>query len=216
MHVELSDLLTCPRCGPTYGLILLPSESRDRRVESGVLGCANCRERYPVEGGVPDLRIGPGSGAEVSVNAAAGGGSVGVAGEVARDKAMRLAAFLDLTDGGGSVLLAGPSATYASLLSELVPGVTVVVIAGGEAAVGDPAVTRLRVDSGLPFRARGLRGVALTGDWASMVEEGASLLRSPGRLVLDPAPADAGARLAAAGLAVLLDESGVAVGGRGR
>lgn len=57
MDVGLSDLLTCPRCGPGYGLVLLPYEASDRRVRTGVLGCANCRERYPVEEGVADLRV---------------------------------------------------------------------------------------------------------------------------------------------------------------
>ena len=57
MELSLTDLVTCPRCGPTYGLILIPDEVRERRVVSGLLGCPNCRERYGVEAGVADLRV---------------------------------------------------------------------------------------------------------------------------------------------------------------
>lgn len=215
MHVELSDLLTCPRCGPTYGLILLPTEVRDRRVETGVLGCANCRERYPVESGVPDLRTAPGRVASAVGAERASAAVPAETPEPDRDMAVRLAALLDLSDGGGTVLVAGPSAAHASLLAELVPDVSVLVVGGDEAAGGESA-TRLRVDAALPIRANGLRGVALTGSWSSLIEEGARLLRPAGRLVLDPAPSDAASRLAAAGLAVLLDEAGVVLAGRGR
>jgi uncharacterized protein YbaR (Trm112 family) len=53
MHIVLTDVLTCPRCGPEFGLILLAHHVEARRVSSGALGCSNCREKYPiVEGAV--------------------------------------------------------------------------------------------------------------------------------------------------------------------
>lgn len=212
MHVELSDLLTCPRCGPGYGLILLPTKVHERRVETGVLGCANCRERYPVEGGEPDLRTGGVAGGVGAALVATGPDEVpGPDPEMA----VRLAALLDLRDGGGTVLVAGPWAAHGSLLAELVPDIIVLVVGAEAEAVGVSA-TRLWVDARLPIRASGLRGVALTGGWSSLIEEGARLLRPAGRLILEPAPSDAEPRLAASGLAVLLNEAGVVVAGRGR
>ena len=43
MHILLTDTLTCPRCGPDFGLILLAERIEGRRVMDGHLGCANCR-----------------------------------------------------------------------------------------------------------------------------------------------------------------------------
>lgn len=205
MDIALSDLLTCPRCGPAHGLILLPDTVRDRRVVSGVLGCANCRERYAVEAGVADLRAGGGEDA----NGGDAGGE-GAGGD--RDAAVRLAALLGLTDGGGVVLIAGPAAAEAELLGEVVAGITVVASAPG--VVPSAGVSRLRVGSTLPLRTGSLRGVALTGAHARLVEEGARLVGPAGRLVLDPAPEDARARLEATGLRVLVEEAGVMVSGR--
>ncbi|HWK89996.1 MAG TPA: Trm112 family protein, partial [Longimicrobium sp.] len=57
MHILLTDLLTCPRCGPEHGLVLLADRIEERRVVRGRLGCPNCRETYPVAGTVADLRV---------------------------------------------------------------------------------------------------------------------------------------------------------------
>ena len=58
MHLLLTDRLTCPRCGPSFGLILLADRMNDRRVVDGVLGCPNCRDGFPVRDGFGDLRAG--------------------------------------------------------------------------------------------------------------------------------------------------------------
>ena len=59
MHLLLTDRLTCPRCGPEFGLVLLADRLEDRRVLEGALGCPNCRDRYPVRDGFGDLRPPP-------------------------------------------------------------------------------------------------------------------------------------------------------------
>ena len=38
MHILLTDLLFCPRCGPQHGLILLANRLEERRVLDGWLG----------------------------------------------------------------------------------------------------------------------------------------------------------------------------------
>lgn len=212
MDVALSDLLTCPRCGPTYGLILLPDEVVGRRVVAGVLGCANCRERYPVRGGVADLRVGAADGDRVSDPDPDADPDVDP--DVDPDAAVRLAALLDLAEGGGTVLLAGPGASRAAALSRLVSEVRVVVVGVGAGGAGGGEVSVLRSDVGLPLRAGSLRGVSLTGVRSEQVEEGARLLGAGGRLVLDPAPEGARSRVEAAGLRVLLEEGSVLVAGR--
>ena len=56
MHILVTDRLACSRCGPAFGLVLLADRLENRRVLSGHLGCANCRERYPIIEGFGDLR----------------------------------------------------------------------------------------------------------------------------------------------------------------
>ena len=234
MDVALSDLLTCPRCGPTYGLVLLPYDVSERRVRSGVLGCANCRERYPVEDGVADLRVGPDGDTAVGETGGTGSPSVVSTGPVGSSTAtreagvdagapeapeVRLAGLMGLADARGTVLLAGPAAAHAAALGALVEGVEVAVRVEGPGSVPrssaeGPGVSPLRLGAVLPFRSGSLRGVALTGGSAVLLDEGARVLGGEGRLVVDPAPEDTRSRLEAAGLEVVAEEGGVMVGAR--
>ena len=59
MNVLLVDYLACPRCGPAFGLVLVAREVEERRVRTGLLGCPNCRDEFPVEDGFGDLRPPP-------------------------------------------------------------------------------------------------------------------------------------------------------------
>lgn len=210
MDTALSDLLACPSCGPTYGLVLLPHELADGRVRRGVLGCANCRERYPIEGGVADLRTGgsgPSGGAE-------GPGSSSAGPAVGEEAPVRLAGLMGLAEARGTVLVAGPGAVHARGIAELVEGVEVVAVVDGEAPPPADRVSLMRVTEVLPLRSGALRGVALTGAYGALLEEGARVLGKEGRLVLDPAPSDATARLESAGLRVVAEEGGVVVAAR--
>lgn len=80
MFLPLTDLLTCPRCGPESGLILLADRIEDRRVLEGALGCPRCQERYPVRAGFADLRparVAPGGGAGEGAGAEGAEGAEG-------------------------------------------------------------------------------------------------------------------------------------------
>ncbi|NIP81166.1 MAG: hypothetical protein GWM90_18890, partial [Gemmatimonadetes bacterium] len=140
MDVSLSDLVTCPRCGPTYGLVLLPHDVAERRVSEGVLGCANCRERYPIAGGVADLRPGGGEAGQASVEPGVGD----------RESAIRLAALMGLSEVRGVVVVAGPAAIQARELAALLDGVEVVAIDGGDG--GSAGVSPVRAQGVIPFR----------------------------------------------------------------
>lgn len=221
MDIALTDLLTCPRCGPSYGLVVLPGEVRDRRIRSGVLGCANCRERYRLDEWVADLR--PGGQGEVEEGESPFESDD--AGRPEREEAVRLAALLGLSEPGGVVVLTGTAAVQAGLLGQVVSGIReVVVVSDPERLMADGDVASasyVRVSGALPFRVlplrdRSVRGVVLAGRWSELVEEGARLVAPAGRLVLDPAPSDAVGRVEGAGLRVQLDEAGVVVAGRGR
>lgn len=201
----LTDVLTCPRCGPGHGLILLPEAVRDRRVISGFLGCPDCRARYAVVEGIADLTVGEAVAPVTLAAAESAGGGAG-----ADEAAVRLAGILGLEAGTGVVLLAGPAAAHAASLAALVEGMEVVATTD-RAPVGASAA---RLGDALPFQSGRLRGVALTGAATRLLEEGARVLMPAGRLLLDPAPADARARLESAGLRALAEQDGALVAAR--
>lgn len=208
MHVSLSDLLTCPRCGPAHGLILLPGEVHGRRVVAGVLGCPNCRERYAIRDGTADLRV-PGEGP-----AEAGAGvSATDPGPAEHDPALGLAALLGLEAAAGVVALAGSAAARAAALARLVEAVEVVVLGGfGEAGPPPPGdFSRILVSTRLPFRGGALAGIALTGPATVLLEEAARSVRPAARLLLEPALPELRERAEAAGLVTVLDAQGTLV-----
>jgi uncharacterized protein YbaR (Trm112 family) len=220
VHILLTDVLTCPRCGPDFGLILLADRMGNRRVVDGHLGCPNCRAHYPVRDRVVDLRI-DGS-AETSdvvdvVDAiASADASDPGAGRGGDEAAMRLAALMGLAGASGTVLVAGPGAGHAAAVAALVPELEVIALAEStESPVpidDDARVSPVRTSgAGLPFRG-GLRAAALTGaaDDARL-REGLRVLSPGARLVVDPAPAGTADALRALGAEVLLDEDGVVV-----
>ncbi|MEJ2215699.1 MAG: hypothetical protein P8099_03685 [Gemmatimonadota bacterium] len=211
MHILLTDVLSCPRCGPEHGLVLMADRVVDRRVRDGFLGCPNCRERYGVRGGVVDLRV-PGQavlpGPESRAEPEARGEGV--------EAAVRLAALMGVGEGSGVALIVGRGVRHAAGVAGLVPELEVAVVGTGvedwEEEVG---VSRLLAGGGLPFRSGALGAVALTGESAVTLEaEGVRIVALGGRLVLEDAAEGAVERLREAGLAVLVDESGVVVAER--
>jgi uncharacterized protein YbaR (Trm112 family) len=221
MHILLTDILTCPRCGPQFGLVLLADRVEERRVLDGVLGCMNCRERYPIRGGVARFaadRPAPGDAdddAADAADAADADSADSTDSADSADSALRLAALMGVSTGPAYVLLAGRGAAHAPALAELIEHVEVVAVTTGELVGGRPGVNPVTVADRLPFASARLAGVHLGGGAAdTLLEEAARVLSPLGRLVLEPAPAGAAERLAAAGLRVLLEEAGTIVAAR--
>lgn len=205
MHLLLTERLVCPRCGPPQPLVLQVDEwGPERRVREGRLGCANCRQLYPVRAGEADLRFPPG----VPPVAVGEGGR----GSVEEDAALRLAALLGVAEGPALLLLAGPLADLGEALARCLPDVEVVAVrpvAGGGTAAG---VSPLVAGARLPLRDRSVHGIALAPPVAEIWWSEALRVRRPGaRIVLDGATPEVVAGLRAAGLAVLLEDDGVVV-----
>jgi uncharacterized protein YbaR (Trm112 family) len=218
MHLSLSDLLICPRCGPEWGLILLPAEVVERRVRTGVLGCASCRHRYPIEGGIADLRLDDTAGAD---HVPAGAVGAAARGEPGSEAALRLGALLGLAETRGAVVLAGPASAHAGSLAALLDGVEVVVVgeapASGDARVADlPGVSRVLATGRLPFRTGSLAAVAATGPAAGLVEEALRVVRPAGRVLAEPSDQELAARAETAGGARVVAEGDTLVLARRR
>jgi uncharacterized protein YbaR (Trm112 family) len=211
MDLLLMDRLLCPRCGPPFGLILLADRVADRRVLEGHLGCPNCREHFPVVGGVGDLRHPlQGGGLAAPKDASTSQGDSDPADDAEEvEGAFRLAALLGVTRGPGRFLLVGSSARWAARLAQTVPEIEVVAAGGGSEALPEqPGVSRIRLpDRGtrLPFQPRTFRGVALEGSaLVPLLPEIPGVLVHGERLVVfDPEPQGA-ERVQGAGMELLL------------
>lgn len=217
MHILLTDLLTCPRCGPEFGLILLGERIRDRRVLEGVLGCPNCREEYPVRNGFGDLRAPPRSPLpEPGEGPAPAEGEEGEGEEAAT----RLAALLGVREGPGYLVLVGPVVRYAPRLAAMLDEIEVVPVGTGPRAWDEaPGMSRIAADSGLPFYSRRIRGVVLDGEGPAQafLDEAVRVVGPGSRVAVLDAPSGTRRRLEEGGLDPVLDDrdgAGVVVAGR--
>jgi uncharacterized protein YbaR (Trm112 family) len=201
MHILLTDVLTCPRCGPGFGLILLADQAENRRIIEGFLGCSNCREKYEIRGGV--VRFSAGEPPDVSHGDA--------------DEAMRLGALMGVTGGPGYLLLCGPAARHAGAVADLLEDVEVIAAGTEKAAVAEvrTRVNLLSAGPRLPLATARMAGVVLSGPAsAGLLAEGVRVLSPLGRLVLLDAPADAADRIAALGLRVIASDDRTVVAAR--
>lgn len=205
MHILLTDLLTCPRCGPDFGLIVLSDRTADRHVIEGSLGCANCRSIYPVLEGVADLRYAScGELADAPVPPAD------------PDRAVRIAALLGVTGPSLTVLMLERSGASAAGVSPLIPDVHVVGAVGegpGDTAeIGQGILSRVRLGTCLPFRSGSLAGLAAIGiDIRDLLDEARRTLRPDGRLVVEGGADGLGALLRTEGFDVHLEQDGIVV-----
>lgn len=200
MHILLTDLLACPRCGPEFGLILRGDRIEERRVLQGLLGCPNCREGYPVEDGFADLRAPPRNPLPPVMEPPAA-----VEDE---EEVLRIAALLGVKEGPGYLVLVGPSARAAPALADMLERIEVVTVAP-DLRVWDeaPGVSRMAGGPSLPFFSRRIRGVLLDGDaGAPYVDEALRVVGPGARVAVLRPEQDVRARLMEAGLELVLDE----------
>lgn len=209
MHLLLTDRLSCPRCGPSFGLILLADDLVERRVREGTLGCPNCRDAYPVRTGFADLRAPP--------RGALRAGSAGADPSDDAAEAARLAALLGVARGPGTLALLGAPAAHADRLAEAVPDVHVVAVdADARTWPEHPDVSRLVAEPGLPFFDRVLRGVVVDGRLGRPMLLEASRVVAPGsRVVVLSAGGETPDTLREGGLTVLAQEAETVVAARG-
>lgn len=208
MQLLLTDRLSCPRCGPGFGLVLLADRLVERRVLDGVLGCPNCRDSFTVTGGFADLREPP-----------RGTPAPGLAGspDMEAEEGGRIVALLGIPRGPGTVALVGGPARYATLLADTVPELDVVAVdADTRTWAEHPRVSRIVSAPGLPFFSGVLRGVVVDGRLGeAMMYEAARVTAPRCRTVVVSAPESAPRVLEEAGLDVLAAEAGTVVAARG-
>ena len=201
MHLVLTDVLTCPKCGPTAGLIVLADRIERRRILEGKLGCAACQTNYPVRDGVADLRVKNRDLTRTEPLAYAG-------------DPMRLAALMGITEGRGFSLILGPATQVSERITAMVPNLQLVAVEPGPRTPEAEGVSPVLVDSGLPLTGGSMRAVVLTGDvTAEVLRECARVAAGGARVVIE---SDVVSREAveASGLRVLAAEGNTIVATR--
>lgn len=218
MHVLLTDRLTCPRCGPEFGLILLADRMADRRVYEGTLGCPNCRDRFPVRDAFADLRAPPRQalGAGLAGPDPAGDPDADAA-EAEGTEADRVGALLGVARGPATVAFVGAPARFAARVAASVEDLQAVAIDPDVATWADaPGVSRLVAWPVLPFFTSVLRGVVVDGrlgpEW---VGEAARVAAPLSRVVVVRATDRVAGTLRERGLTVLASEGETVVAARG-
>lgn len=216
MHLLLTDRLTCPRCGPDFGLILLAEGMVDRRVREGTLGCPNCRDAFSIHDGFADVRAPP----RGDLPEGRGGGDPGSATENGHDpseEASRIVALLGIREGPGTVVTAGRPVRLAAAVAAFVEELQVVAVDPDTHAWEDQAgVSRMAASPGLPFFSRMLRGAVVDGTLGrALLFEAARVVAPMSRVVVVEAGEAAADVLEEAGLSVLAAESGTVVAARG-
>jgi uncharacterized protein YbaR (Trm112 family) len=173
VFIELIDDLRCPHPHEETWLVASADRTHGRHIMEGTLGCPVCRAEYPIRAGVVSF----GAISQTPARAPR---------EYAEDRefALRLAAFLDLSDAQGVALLAGAFARYAAVLGDAVP-THLVLLNPDLAVVAGGGVSAMQVPNGLPLAEATCRGVALDAvhATASYLAAAVRVLRPRGRLV---------------------------------
>ena len=173
MFIELIDALRCPVPHEESWLVASASRMEARHIVDGVLGCPVCHAQYSVRNGVADFR-------RASAARAASAGSPRSAGDPAT--AMRLAAFLGISDAQGFVVLLDEWGGQASALRALVE-TPLVLVDPPPGVEGEPGISIVLSDGIPPLAARAARATAIGQSSSARAEEAVRITRAGGRLL---------------------------------
>ena len=185
MFIELVDALRCPEAHEESWLVASATRMEARHIVDGVLGCPVCHAQYPVRNGVADFR----HDATIPLPTTH---DPFLRGDAAT--AMRLAAFLGLSDALGFVVLLDEWGAQASALRELVE-TPIMLVDPPEGREGEPGISVVLSDDDPPLAAGAARATAIGQASAERAAAAVRLTRAGGRL-LAPArvPVPAGVR----------------------
>jgi uncharacterized protein YbaR (Trm112 family) len=171
VFVELIETLRCPRPHEDAQLVATSSRTEARHIVEGVLGCPVCGAEFTITNGI--ARFGEPSEETRPEKPGA-------------ETAMRLAAFLELTDARGFALLCGRWGAHADAIHQLAETQLVLVNPPSSAPV-DVAAGVVLLRDVVPFAAGSARALALDEPASrDFVRSAVRAVRAGGR-VLGPA-----------------------------
>lgn len=169
MFVELIEALRCPREHEESSLVAAAIRTEARHITHGTLGCPVCNAEFVIANGV--VHFDAPARATPSEPPTA-------------ETAMRLAAFLELTDARGFALLCGSWGAHAGKIHELSDTPLVLVNPPSPASADAAGVVMAR--DVIPFAAGSARALAIdAGASAAFVASALDAL-APGGRVLGP------------------------------
>ena len=170
MYIELIDLLRCPRDHEETWMVAAFTRMDGRFVIEGKLGCPVCSSSYVISNGIADLRV-ESSATPKNENLASAD----------PEKAMRLAALLNLTRPGALAILEGAAAGSGHEVSEI--GQCRVIALNPASNVEDSErVATVLADARIPFASSSVYGIAMSDDRLST--DISRVLQAGGRAVL--------------------------------
>lgn len=170
MFIELVNDLRCPRQHEETWLVASAVRTVDRDIVEGTLGCPICHAEYPIRDGT----------AWFDEMSAVAPSSV----RPDAERAMRIAALLDLSDAQGFAVLAGSHGPLADVLRGVVPPHLVALNPTSPVATGQ-GTSALVIRDGIPLADATCRGVVLDAAHADAthLEAAVRVLQPRGRLV---------------------------------
>jgi uncharacterized protein YbaR (Trm112 family) len=175
MHIELIELLRCPRQHEENSLVAALDRVEDRTVLQGRLGCPVCGAEFPIVDAVANL----------SLPRAAEAPKPAAAVEPRSDRmfdAWRLAALLDLRPPAAVAVLAGEAGRAAYQLLEIFPGRLVLLNPPAECEPGH-RVAIILSPGVIPLRTRTANAVALGAGDERLLADAVRVLGGGGRVV---------------------------------
>lgn len=168
MFVELIETLRCPAAHPESQLVASATRTENRHIMDGTLGC-------PVCGAETLVRDGAALFDAAATRAPRAEGDV--------EGAMRLAAFLELTDARGFALLCGTQGAFAAPLYQFTE--TPLVLLNPPEGADSRAVAGVLLSVGaVPLAAGSARAAALDSGMSDTLVQGAvRAVRAGGRVV---------------------------------
>ncbi|HUQ19815.1 MAG TPA: hypothetical protein VM099_09405 [Gemmatimonadaceae bacterium] len=173
MHIELIDLLRCPEPHEETWLVAAFSRMEGRVVHEAKLGCPVCRREYPVRDGVATF-------------------GDGISPECSAGDATHIAAFLNLSSSGKTVLLAGALAEHSEAIAAMAEAR--VISLNATKSKHDDHVLEIRTNSRIPLSSSSLDGIALDKAHSAeeLMREAERVIRPGGRIVYSIIAAPAG------------------------
>ena len=170
MFVELIESLRCPNDHEESPLIAQATRTENRRIHTGALGCPVCHAEFPIRDWVAWFgQIPPMAGFEIP----------------SQEIAMRVAAFLELTDARGFALLCGRWGVHSELIG-LIAETPLVVVNHSVATPIQHTAGGIR-GTVIPFAAGSARALAISEtSTREIIASGVRALKAGGR-VLGPA-----------------------------
>ena len=173
MFIELVDALRCPVPHEESWLVASATRMEARHIVDGLLGCPVCHAEYPVRKGVADFRREPTLPLQATPDPFLHGDAT---------TAMRLAAFLGLSDAHGFVVLLDEWGAQAAALRELVE-TPIVLVDPPPGREGEPGISVVLSDGVPPLAPGAARATAIGRATAERAAAGVRVTRSGGRLI---------------------------------